>query len=86
VAANASAAPHPEAEAAIPGERQASITPRYLGYLFVNINAKIRLSLERFEVLRTDALMSAIAMFSLKSPSLLAFDKQRTENHVCTMS
>ena|SRR6266566_866946 len=27
----------------------------------------------------TDALMSAFAMFSLKSPSLLAFDKERAE-------
>jgi hypothetical protein len=27
----------------------------------------------------TDALLSAFAMFSLKSPSLLAFDKERTE-------
>ena len=26
-----------------------------------------------------DALMSAFAMFSLKAPSLLAFDKERTE-------
>ena len=30
----------------------------------------------------TDALMSAFAMFSLKSPSLLAFDKERTEGNV----
>jgi hypothetical protein len=29
------------------------------------------------EISLTDALMSAFAMFSLKSPSLLAFDKQR---------
>ena len=29
----------------------------------------------------TDALMSAFAMFSLKSPSLLAFDKQRAEGN-----
>jgi len=27
----------------------------------------------------TDALMSAFAMFSLKAPSLLAFDKERVE-------
>jgi hypothetical protein len=32
------------------------------------------------EISLTDALMSAFAMFSLKSPSLLAFDKERTEN------
>jgi hypothetical protein len=30
----------------------------------------------------TDALMSAFAMFSLKSPSLLAFDQERTEGHL----
>lgn len=30
----------------------------------------------------TDARMSAFAMFSLKSPSLLAFDKERTEDHL----
>jgi hypothetical protein len=30
----------------------------------------------------TDALLSAFAMFSLQSPSLLAFDKDRTEGNV----
>ena len=30
----------------------------------------------------TDALMSAFAMFSLKAPSLLAFDKERTEGNL----
>ena len=30
----------------------------------------------------TDALMSAFAMFSLKCPSLLAFDKERTEDNL----
>ena len=30
----------------------------------------------------SDALMSAFAMFSLKLPSLLAFDKERTEDNV----
>ena len=30
----------------------------------------------------TDALMSALAMFSLQSPSLLAFDQERTEGNV----
>src|SRR2546422_8917837 len=30
----------------------------------------------------TDALMSAFAMFSLKSPSLLAFDQERTEGNL----
>ena len=30
----------------------------------------------------TDALMSAFALFSLKSPSLLAFDQERTEGNV----
>jgi hypothetical protein len=33
----------------------------------------------------TDALMSAFAMFSLKSPSLLAFDKERTEGNLETI-
>jgi hypothetical protein len=33
----------------------------------------------------TDALMSAFAMFSLKSPSLLAFDKERVEGNVQTI-
>jgi hypothetical protein len=30
----------------------------------------------------TDALMAALAMFSRKSPSLLAFDQERTEGNV----
>jgi hypothetical protein len=33
----------------------------------------------------TDALMSAFAMFSLKAPSLLAFDKERTEGNLETI-
>src|SRR5215813_12793822 len=33
----------------------------------------------------TDALMSAFAMFSLKSPALLAFDKERAEGHLATI-
>jgi hypothetical protein len=33
----------------------------------------------------TDALMSACAMFSLKSPSLLAFDKERAEGNLHTI-
>jgi hypothetical protein len=33
----------------------------------------------------TDALLSAFAMFSLQSPSLLAFDQQRAEGHVSTI-
>src|SRR5712691_4920346 len=33
----------------------------------------------------TDALMSAFALFSLKSPSLLAFDKERAEGNVETI-
>src|SRR5882724_347112 len=33
----------------------------------------------------TDVLMSAFAMFSLKSPSLLAFDKQRAEGNLKTI-
>ena len=34
------------------------------------------------EIRLGDALMSAFALFSLKSPSLLAFDKERTEGHL----
>jgi hypothetical protein len=37
------------------------------------------------EVSLTDALMSAFAMFSLKSPSLLAFDKERSEGNLATI-
>src|SRR5262245_6388751 len=33
----------------------------------------------------TDALMSAFAMFSLKAPALLAFDKERTEGNLHTI-
>jgi hypothetical protein len=33
----------------------------------------------------TDVLMSAFAMFSLKSPSLLAFDQERTEGNLETI-
>jgi Transposase DDE domain len=34
------------------------------------------------DIALTDALMSAFALFSLKSPSLLAFDKERTEGNL----
>ncbi len=34
------------------------------------------------DITLTDALMSAFAMFSLKSPSLLAFDKERAESNM----
>src|SRR6266849_10555175 len=37
------------------------------------------------EIPLTDALMSAFAMFSLKSPSLLAFDTQRAEGNLRTI-
>ena len=37
------------------------------------------------EISLTDALMSAFAMFSLKSPSLLAFDKPRVEGNLGTI-
>jgi len=40
---------------------------------------------EEVEIPLTDALMSAFAMFSLKSPSLLAFDKQRVEGNLETL-
>ena len=37
------------------------------------------------EIALPDALMSAFAMFSLKAPSLLAFDKERAEGHLHTI-
>src|SRR5438132_3551967 len=37
------------------------------------------------EIALTDALMSAFAVFSLKSPSLLAFDKERAEGNLETI-
>ena len=37
------------------------------------------------EISCTDALMSALAMFSLKAPSLLAFDKERAEGNLHTI-
>jgi len=37
------------------------------------------------EISLTDALMSACAMLSLQSPSLLAFDKQRAEGNLQTI-
>ena len=37
------------------------------------------------EMALTDALLSAFAMFSLQSPSLLAFDKQRAEENLQTI-
>src|SRR5207244_9305421 len=37
------------------------------------------------DIALTDALMSAFAMFSLKSPSLLAFDKERAEGNLATI-
>jgi hypothetical protein len=37
------------------------------------------------EIALTDALMSAFAMFSLKAPSLLAFDKERAEGNLETI-
>src|SRR5262245_47449076 len=41
--------------------------------------------LDDTEIALTDALMSAFAMFSLKAPSLLAFDKERVEGNVHTI-
>jgi hypothetical protein len=38
------------------------------------------------DIALTDARMSAFAMFSLTSPALLAFDKERVEGHVQTIS
>src|SRR5213592_2964288 len=40
---------------------------------------------EDVDISLTDALMSAFAMFSLKAPSLLAFDKERTEGNLSTI-
>jgi hypothetical protein len=40
---------------------------------------------EDVEISLTDALMSAFAMFSLKAPSLLAFDKERAEGNLHTI-
>jgi Transposase DDE domain len=37
------------------------------------------------DITLADALMSAFAMFSLKAPSLLAFDKERAEGNVATI-
>src|SRR5256885_8163443 len=37
------------------------------------------------EIALPDALMSAFAMFSLKAPSLLAFDKERAEGNLHTI-
>jgi hypothetical protein len=41
--------------------------------------------LDDTELSLTDALMSAFAMFSLKAPSLLAFDKERAEGNLHTI-
>ena len=43
---------------------------------------KISSSIKSKTISLSDCLMSALAMFSLKSPSLLAFDKQRAEKLV----
>ena len=40
---------------------------------------------EHGDISLTDALMSAFAMFSLKAPSLLAFDKERAEGNLHTI-
>ena len=40
---------------------------------------------EEVDISLTDTLMSAFAMFSLKAPSLLAFDKERTEGNLHTI-
>ncbi len=40
---------------------------------------------DEVEIPWSDALLSACAMFALKAPSLLAFDKQRAEGHVQTI-
>src|SRR5262245_52631532 len=40
---------------------------------------------EEIDIALTDTLMSAFAMFSLKAPSLLAFDKERAEGNLHTI-
>jgi hypothetical protein len=40
---------------------------------------------EDVDISLTDTLMSAFAMFSLKAPSLLAFDKERAEGNLRTI-
>jgi hypothetical protein len=40
---------------------------------------------EDVDISLTDALMSAFAMFSLKAPSLLTFDKERAEGNLHTI-
>jgi len=47
-----------------------------------NVFAKIPSLIKRKKLSLSDCLMSALAMFSLKSPSLLAFDKQCNEELV----
>jgi len=42
-------------------------------------------SVDEVEIPLNDALMAAFAMFSLKAPSLLAFDKQRAEGNLKTI-
>jgi hypothetical protein len=44
-----------------------------------NVFAKIQHTINSRKITFSDCLMSALAMFSLKSPSLLAFDQGRTE-------
>src|ERR1700747_3888149 len=41
--------------------------------------------LDETDISLTDALMSAFAMFSLKAPALLAFDKERAEGNLHTI-
>ena len=41
--------------------------------------------LSESDIALADALMSAFAMFSLKAPSLLAFDKERVEGNLHTI-
>src|SRR3954469_10472092 len=41
--------------------------------------------LSETDISLADALMAAFAMFSLKAPSLLAFDKERTEGNLHTI-
>src|SRR5215467_3861169 len=58
-----------------------SIGPFSVGGAMGLVVPKVRTHLCADALLR-DALMSAFALFSLKSPSLLAFDKERTEDNL----
>jgi hypothetical protein len=78
----------------LPGCTRAIVAPHVRKYL--SADALLRLGhsgwaglpehrFDETEISGTDARMSALAMFSLKAPSLLAFDKERAEGNVHTI-